>query len=443
MNSPTRKKIWEFAFPATIENMLQFLVGFIDTLMITRIGLMAVTAVGVANSILNVYLSVFIALGTGTTALLSQKFNSEEKEKAPIIAFQSTVIAIGVGLLFGVITLLLGRPFLSLIGGEEEVIMLATQFFSIVGGGAILISLMTTFSSILRAIGNMKTPMKATFIVNIINIVLSYFFVFILGFGVQGLALGTLISRFIGCAFLFSTIQKTEVALSFDVSLLKSNFKPLVKLTIPATLERLVMRFGQVLYFSLIVMISTTTFAAHMIIGTIEGLITMSAYGLATAVTTLVGQSVGSKKYQDIKGYTFHSTKYAIMILSGFGVLLLFFGVNVARIFTDDPGAIEKIVLGSRVLIINLPALAIWAVVTGALQGMGDTKSPLYSTIVGMWGIRVISVIFLSLYLDFGIVGVWMSIGIDLYMRAMFLSYRFIRNMKKFESSLMEATYSA
>ena len=441
MDSSIRKIIWKFAYPATIENLLQFLVGFIDTLMITRIGLMAVTAVGVANSVLNVYLSVFIALGTGTTALLSRKFNSKEKEQAPIIAFQSILIAVGIGLLFGVVTLLLGRPFLELIAGEQEVVSLATQFFFIVGGGAALISLMTTFSSILRAIGDMKTPMKATFVVNIINIVLSYFFVFILDLGVQGLAFGTLISRLMGCAFLFSTIQKTEVALSMDATLLKSDFKPLVKLTIPATLERLVMRFGQVLYFSLIVMISVTTFASHMIIGTIEGLITMSAYGLATAVTTLVGQSLGAKKYQDIKTYTFHSTKYAIMILSVFGVLLLLFGADIARIFTDDPDAIRKIVLGSRVLVINLPALATWAIVTGSLQGMGDTKSPLYSTIVGMWGIRVISVIVLSIHFNFGIIGVWVSIGIDLYMRAIFLSYRFRKNMKKFQ--IQEARYES
>jgi len=441
MDSSIRKIIWKFAYPATIENLLQFLVGFIDTLMITRIGLMAVTAVGVANSVLNVYLSVFIALGTGTTALLSRKFNSKEKEQAPIIAFQSILIAVGIGLFFGVVTLLLGRPFLELIAGEQEVVSLATQFFFIVGGGAALISLMTTFSSILRAIGDMKTPMKATFVVNIINIVLSYFFVFILDLGVQGLAFGTLISRLMGCAFLFSTIQKTEVALSMDATLLKSDFKPLVKLTIPATLERLVMRFGQVLYFSLIVMISVTTFASHMIIGTIEGLITMSAYGLATAVTTLVGQSLGAKKYQDIKTYTFHSTKYAIMILSVFGVLLLLFGADIARIFTDDPDAIRKIVLGSRVLVINLPALATWAIVTGSLQGMGDTKSPLYSTIVGMWGIRVISVIVLSIHFNFGIIGVWVSIGIDLYMRAIFLSYRFRKNMKKFQ--IQEARYES
>ena len=432
-----RKNIWSFALPATIENMLQFLVGFVDTFMITRIGLIAVTAVGVANSVLNVYLSVFIALGTGTTALLSQKFNSEEKENAPMIAVQSTTIAIIIGLLFGLLTLIVGRPLLQIIGGEEDVSTLAIQFFLIVGGGAVFISLMTTFSSILRAIGDMKTPMKVTLIVNVINITFNYIFVFILDFGVQGLALGTVISRFIGCLFLLTRIQKTEVALNFSYFFTKSDFSPLIKLTIPATLERLIMRLGQVLYFSLIVAISATTFAAHMIIGTIEGLITMSAYGLAIAVTTLVGQSVGAKKYQDVKKYAFHSVKYAVIILAIFGVTLLFLSPYAAQVFTDDIEAIDKIIRGSRILVVNLPGLAIMTVITGALQGMGDTKSPLYSTIVGMWGIRIISVIILSLYLDFGIVGVWMSIGIDLYMRAIFLSYRFIRNTKKFKDNIM------
>lgn len=71
------------------------------------------------------------------------------------------------------------------------------------------------------------------------------------------------------------------------------------------------------------------------------------------------------------------------------------------------------------------PVLAISLILAGALQGMGDTKTPLYSTIIGMWGIRVVGVFLLGQYLGLGNASVWLSILIDLAIRAIFLSYRF------------------
>lgn len=75
------------------------------------------------------------------------------------------------------------------------------------------------------------------------------------------------------------------------------------------------------------------------------------------------------------------------------------------------------------------PFLAVSLVIAGALQGLGDTKSPMYSTAVGMWLIRVVGVSVLCLYFDMGIAGVWLSIAIDLLVRAVYLS---IRLRKKF-----------
>ena len=89
MEESTGKRILNLAIPATIENLLQTLVGFVDTLLIAKIGLMAVTAVGVANTILNVYLAIFIALGVGTSSLIAQKLGAKDRAGAVRIAEQS------------------------------------------------------------------------------------------------------------------------------------------------------------------------------------------------------------------------------------------------------------------------------------------------------------------------------------------------------------------
>ena len=210
MENLKKNKIIQLAVPATVENVLQTLVGFIDTLMISKIGLMAVTAVGVANTILNVYLAIFIALGVGTSALIAQKLGAKKATEAQTITNQSIVLAIVIGLLFGLVSIIFGQQLLGVMGASSKVLNYSKEFFFIVGGASVFISLMTIMGSILRATGDTKTPMKVSVIVNIGNIVIDYILIFGLGpipaLGVVGTAIGTVISRMIGCYLLFRKV---------------------------------------------------------------------------------------------------------------------------------------------------------------------------------------------------------------------------------------------
>jgi len=434
MKKLKENRVLSLAIPATIENILQTLVGFIDTLMISRIGLLAVTAVGVANTILNVYLAIFIALGVGSSALIAQYLGANKEKEAQKITNQSFVLAVVVGLFSSLVTLLLGKPLLETMGASAEVLTYSKQFFYIVGGSSVFISLMTVLGSILRATGDTRTPMKVTAIVNIGNIILDYILIFGLGpipaLGVVGTAIGTAVSRLIGTILLVNKVQQSSSPLDFSTLFKKTNYQLLINLTIPATLERLVMRLGQVLYFGLIVSIGAKTFAAHSIAGNIESFTYMPAYGLATAAATLVGNSIGAKDLSKASHYAYSAAKYGVISMSLLGVILFFGSPLFATLFTNDTEAISQIVTALRIDSFAQPVLAISLITTGSLQGMGDTKSPLYSTAFGMWVIRVVGVIVLSKIFNLGIAGVWLSIAIDLFLRSLFLVYRFKRNIK-------------
>ena len=116
------------------------------------------------------------------------------------------------------------------------------------------------------------------------------------------------------------------------------------------------------------------------------------------------------------------------------GVILFFGSPLFATLFTDDTEAINQIVTALRIDSFAQPVLAISLITTGSLQGMGDTKSPLYSTAFGMWVIRVVGVIVLSKIFNLGIAGVWLSIVIDLSLRSLFLVYRFKNNIKTLDN---------
>ncbi len=163
--------------------------------MIAQLGLVAVTAVGLANTILNVYLAVYMALGVGATALIARSIGAGDKEAVAYQVRQAVVLSLGTSLIFGVLSLVFGRQMLVLMGADAESLAGAQAFFYWVGSLTIFQALMTILGTILRASGDTVSPMKISLLTNGFNVVLDYFLIFGIGswsgFGIVGTALGT------------------------------------------------------------------------------------------------------------------------------------------------------------------------------------------------------------------------------------------------------------
>lgn len=428
------KIVLALGIPAMIENLLQTVVGFVDTLFVSKIGLLELTAVGVTNAIMAVYLAVFLAMGIGISSLIAKSVGAGDIIKAKAIAKQSTLIAAILGIVFGLVTFFFAKPILQIMGAEPAVLSSGIVYFRIVAVPSIFISLMTIFGSILRAAGNTKTPMKVGLWINILHIGLDYILIFglagIPAMGIAGAAWATVIVRIVGTIALFMYIRKSELSFSFRVKA-GDYILPLLQLSIPAGIERLIMRFGQVLYFGLIVRIGTEVYAAHTIAGNIEIFSYMPGYGMAVAATTLVGQCLGAGRNDDAYRYGLYTTGVAVVFMSFVGVLLFVFSPVAATWFTDDPTVISMVTTALRIDAFAQPFLAIGLVLTGALQGAGDTKGPMYSTAIGMWAIRVIGVYILCIHFNYGIAGVWLSVAFDIFVRSIYLFARFKSRLTK------------
>ena len=427
------KVILALAVPVMIENFLQTIVGFVDTLFVARIGLEEVAAVGVTSAIVAIYIAVFMAIGVGTSSMISRSIGADRIDDAKAIARQATWIAIFVGILFGIVTLFFAEPLLRLMGADQDVIAKGVIYFKIVAIPSVFLALMTVFGSILRSAGDTKTPMKVGIWINLIHIGLDYILIFghfgFEGWGIAGAAWATSIVRVMGAIVLFLYIRKSKLIFSIWKGTESGFTMPLLRLSGPAAAERLIMRFGQVLYFGLIIRVGTDVYTAHVLAGNIEIFSYMPGYGLAIAATTLVGQNIGAKRIGDAYQYALLTAWIATIFMGFFGVILFIFSPIAASWFTEDKEIIGMVTTALRIDAFIQPFLAIGLVIAGALQGAGDTKSPMYSTMIGMWMIRVVGVYVLCIYLDMGIAGVWLSIGLDVAVRAAFLLYRFRRHM--------------
>ena len=153
----------------------------------------------------------------------------------------------------------------------------------------------------------------------------------------------------------------------------------------------------------------------------------MPAFGFTAAATTLVSQSLGAKKDELAVRYGKKCILSGVVFMSAMGVLLFLFSYDLVGIFSSDP---QVIALGGSVLRIEAfaqPFFAMQMVAAGALRGAGDTKTPFMYTIIGMWGIRVVTAVLLIKVFNLGLMGAWIAMVANIVVSGSLMLIRFLR----------------
>ncbi|OEU38587.1 multidrug transporter [Lactococcus cremoris subsp. cremoris IBB477] len=423
----TNKEILKFALPAIIENFLQMLVGVSDTMIVAHLSLSAVAAVSLANNLITVYQAIFIALGTIISSLFAKVLiEKKAKEKSKELINSATKLTVLIGLVFGLFTLFAAQPILYLLGARQQVLELSIIYLSLVGGLIVLLALMTTFGAFLRADGNTKTPMWASFFASVLNLLFSIVFIFVFHLGVLGTALGAVLARVIGTAFLYYKLKEKRPSLQFYKEKLN---RQLIKLSLPAAGERLSMRLGDLLIMMIIVRLGERVFAGNAIGESITQFNYMPVFGMATVTVILVAQATAENNIENIKSYIKKTYWLATSMMFVIGLVLLLTANMLNQLFTTD-----RIAMGASMTVILFSFLATFFVTgattyTAAFQGIGNTKLPFYATTLGMFGIRLILGAFLALVLKLGLEGVWLAVLLDNFFRFVFLKIKFKKTL--------------
>ena len=429
------KVIFLLAIPAIIENISQVFIGVVDFYLVGKLGTQAIAAVGVTNLTMNIYISFFLALGIGTTAMVARFVGANDYKSTNEAIKQSLMMAIGIGLFFGLVNLIFSKHILLLLGAEKKVVEYALPYFISVAVPSVFLSVTMVLSSALRGAGDTKTPMKIALISNIVNAILTYFLIFGIydfqGIGILGAGVATTVARIISVILLVRKINnessRLELTLTksfkIDFRLLKS----ITKISFPAAIEKLIMRSGQLIYGSLIIKIGTNAYASHNIAGTIETLSYLPGMGFGVAAATLVGQNLGRNNKDEAKRIGLISYYFSTIVMVVLGLVFYIYAPFFARLFTKDIEVISQVVQVLRLIALFQPFLSMTLVITSALQGAGDTKFPMYASFIGIWGIRVIGVYLLGIRFNYGLVGVWVAYAIDITIRGILLYYRFIK----------------
>ncbi|WP_286133885.1 MATE family efflux transporter [Bacillus sp. AFS053548] len=436
MKFPSKaKKILYIAIPAIGESYLQNLLSVIDSFFIAKLGLLSINAVGVTNIYGMTYIGVFTAISTTLTVFLSRSFGAKDTERSKSVIFHGLFVSVLIGLFFSVFSVAFANLLLNWTGANENLKEAASVYFKVVLGLTPFIALFSAQSAAFRAIGDTKTTLKVGMEMNIVHVTLDYLLIFgfgsFKGLGLTGAAIAMIFARIYGFIRLIIKSQRNpSIALKLTDFKIRWNLAwSMLKFAVPATIERLSMRLGQVVYFGLIVRMGTEVYATHNIAGNLTTFSSVIAGGFSIATSTLIGQAIGEKNQSDVQEYRKWSYIQSAVSMTFVTGILAVASPLIGKLFTHNQSVLHLLVIILLIDTVSQPFLASVSVDTAVVQAGGNSKFPMILTMIGIWGVRTLGVYIFAWKLGFGLPAVWISIAIDNALRA--AAFSWYRKKKK------------
>ena len=429
-----RRALWMLLIPLIIEQMLNSLMGMVDTLMVSRVGAEAISAVSLVDSINNLVLQVFAAMAAGAAIICSQYLGRKDEKGCNDAAKQIVLTVVVISSVIMIIGVGFRKPLLHLIfGSVEEAVMTNAQiYFLITALSYPFIALFQAGAAFYRACGNSKFTMKTALIANVANIVGNTLFIFVLQMGAAGAAVSTLISRAL-CAFVvFYALRKPGYAIQLkNYFSIRPDLNLIVKILaigVPSGIENGMFQFGKLAIQSTVSSLGTAAIAAQAMTIIFENVNGMAAVGIGIGLMTVVGQSIGAGRQEEAKYYIVKLAGYAevAMIISCILVYIAARPVTVLAGMSEESTALCM----QMILAITIVKPLLWVpsfTPPNGLRAAGDVRFSMITATLTMWLCRVALSIFLMRVVKTGPIGAWYGMFADWGVRGVIFTIRFVR----------------
>ena len=411
------KSMWRLAVPIMIGMGIQTLYTIIDMIFIGRLGGDAIASVAFNMPIFFFVMGLSFGLGNGVTASIARFIGSNDKVNADNSAEHAVAMALAISLILTVSGLLFGKQILLFIGCTNDILPLAWDYLKVSCYGISFGVFSGFFRSILAGEGEMKLPMIVAGLGTVLNTILDPIFIFYMDLGVAGAAWATTISRIIVClVFIYMLFVKNHTYVRFklkDFSFSSYIIYDIIKVGIPVSMSMVVMALGQLVFNRLLVNFSTDAVAAYQIGGRVDMIVFLPIFGIASALTTIVGMFYGADEFEKIKSISLYGIKSSFLITTICSFFLFIFAPSVVKVFTMDT-VIQKISIDYlRTISFLFPFISIGLTIGRILQGLGRGMPSLIITIVRVIGLAGPLAYFFTFVLDKPVEWIWYSMFIS------------------------------
>ncbi len=435
--------LWPF-----LQNLMSVGVGFADMVIAGRMesgsaGEAVMDMMGAGMYLMWLLMILQSAMGTGAMALVSRCTGARDMKSANLALGQSLLLGLVTGVVSGIIIWLIvpymGR-FFGLSNLAQEYV---TDYMRL---GALLApfsGVMFVASSCLRAYGDTMKPFMAMLLVNLVNIVASFYFVYVLGWGVKGLAAGTVVGWAIGAAVILwfllpgssfrkkkaaeglsESLQLSMVNLRYDIPMLRRIWR----VSWPSMIEIMGMWSVHAVGIYFIGTMKAGTMGAHAMVVRLESVSFMPGFAIGMAASTLTGQYLGAKDPEMAKKAVRYCWLIGVISMGGAGVLISVFNTEFLSLF-GNPNSAQFQMAAPVIRFVGLLQVltATMMVMKMSMRGAGDTRTVTIYSFTSMGVIRIGVLWSFMYYGDLDLLGVWQVMTLDVLLQGVifvWLHYR-------------------
>lgn len=426
------------AIPMVIEMFMESLFALVDIFFVSRVGVDAVTTIGLTEAVLTLIYSVAIGCSSGATALVARRIGEKNPEAASFTAFQGLMVGVGFGIVTGIIGIFMAEDILRLMGASPEVIATGVNFVRIMLGSNVVILLLFLLNGVFRGAGDPAIAMRTLLIANGLNIILDPIFIFGLGpipaFGVTGAAIATTIGRSIGVTYQLYNLFWGKGAIQIGRKLIKIDWgiiRKLIEVSISGAFQFMIASASWIFLMRIISRFGSQSVAGYTIAIRVIIFALMPSWGLANAAATLVGQNLGAKQPDRAEQSAWRAGYFNTLFLLAVSALCIAFAPLIMTFFTDKPQVIKIGIMTLRVLSLGNVMYAYGMVISQAFNGAGDTRTPMIVNFICFWLIEIPLGYFLAIALDWQVLGICIAVPASESLLALILIVIFKRGKWK------------
>lgn len=440
----------KIVWPIFVEMLLFMLLGSVDVFMLGKYSDNAVGAVGIVNQVIGMLNLMFGIITSGTTIICAQYIGAKKTYlEIKKLIITSLVVNLVIGLSLSVIIFLCSDIILKIMNVPVEFYSFSKSYIDIVGGFIFFQAISMTFTATLRAFGYTKICMYTTLVMNIFNAICNYILIFgcfsIPSLGVSGAAISTTFSKVIGiiilavflCKNIFKDIKIEDIN-KFSFKELKN----ILKIGTPAAGEQISYSLSKLVVTVILTYIGVVAVTTNSYVNNICTFVYVFSVSIGQGTAILVGRFVGRGDRDSAYNLCLSSLKKAIIITFIMSLLFIVVGREMLKFFTSNE---EIIVLGSSILIADVfleIGRTFNVVIINSLRASGDVRFPVYVGIFSMWSIGVGVAYLLSITLGFGMIGMWIGLGLDEWFRGITMYFRW-KKRKWYGKSIVEEKIKA
>lgn len=428
-----RTAVFLLAIPMILELSLESVFALVDMFFVGKLGQNAIATVGLTESVVSLVYSVAIGLSTAATAIVARRIGEKNPEAAAHAGAQSLLVSLFGTIIISIIGAVYAEDILLFMGASTEVVAEGSIFTRIMFAGSSAIMFLFLINGIFRGAGAAAMAMKSLWIASLINIILCP--VLIHYFGIKGAAIATVTGRSSGVIYQSYHLFKGDGIIKFNRSHFRIDFpviKSIINIGWPATLQFIIASGSWIILARLVAETGGTSASAGYQIA-IRNVVffILPAWGLSNAAATLVGQNLGAKQMLRAEQSVMLTAKYNAIFMSFVMLLFLFFAEPIIRFFTHDEQVVAFGVKALRIMGAGYIFYGIGMVMTQALNGAGDTRTPTIINFVCFWLFQIPLAYFLATGIGLKSTGAFIAIPVAESLIALLAWYYFKRGKWK------------